>query len=306
LAKIASSVGPTSRKSCGSCHFYGGGGEHIKHGDLDSSLIKPTRDIDVHMGGSANMECSSCHSAENHVIAGQSLLVAGGMGVGPRIGCTGCHNEPEIHENQLVERHIEKVACQACHIPTIAKSMATMVWWDWSKAGDKNRKPKPDAFGRKDYAAIKGEFKWNKDFMPEYFWYNGEVDRVLPGDKIDPTKVVKINAPQGRRKDKNAKLTPFKVMRGKQPYDAGNNTLAYIHLFGGYWKHLDWQKAITDGMKYADQPYSGEYGFVETSMVWPVNHMVAPKEKALRCTACHGSHERLNWKELGYKKDPLM
>ncbi len=304
LAKLALSVGPTSRTSCGSCHFYGGGGDHIKHGDLDKSLVKPTRDIDVHMGGSSNMGCSACHSAEKHVIKGQSMLVSDGNG--PRAACTDCHNDPKIHKNQFVEKHTKKVACQACHIPIIAKSSPTKVWWDWSKAGDKNRKPKHDAFGMEDYIAIKGEFKWNMNFMPEYFWYNGKVDRVLGGDKIDPTKIVKINTPQGSRHDKNAKLMPFKVMRGKQPYDAGNNTLAYVQVFGGYWKHLDWQKAVTDGMKSMDQPYSGKYGFVETSMVWPVNHMVAPKEKALRCTACHGSHGKLNWKALGYDNDPIM
>ena len=173
LAKLALSVGPTSRKSCGSCHFYGGGGDHIKHGDLDKSLIKPTRDIDVHMGGAANMECSACHSAENHVIKGQSLMVSEGNG--PRVTCTDCHNDPKIHKNKFVENHTKKVACQTCHIPTIAKSSPTKVWWDWEKAGNKNRKAKHDAFGMEDYVTIKGEFKWNMNFMPEYFWYNGKV-----------------------------------------------------------------------------------------------------------------------------------
>ena len=34
-------------------------------------------------------------------------------------------------------------------------------------------------------------------------------------------------------------------------------------------------------------PYSGEYGFVETIMYWPVNHMVAPKDQAVGCAECH-------------------
>ena len=37
-------------------------------------------------------------------------------------------------------------------------------------------------------------------------------------------------------------------------------------------------------MKAAGQPYSGKYGFVETSMVWPVNHMVVPKASARSAT----------------------
>ncbi len=28
-----------TRENCGSCHFYGGGGDGVKHGDLDSSLV---------------------------------------------------------------------------------------------------------------------------------------------------------------------------------------------------------------------------------------------------------------------------
>jgi hypothetical protein len=42
-------------------------------------------------------------------------------------------------------------------------------------------------------------------------------------------------------------------------------------------------------MKRIGLPYSGEYGFVETEMYWPLNHMVAPKEKSLSCDQCHTS-----------------
>jgi len=38
LAYIAQYVGPTSRDNCGSCHFTGGGGDAVKHGDLDSTF----------------------------------------------------------------------------------------------------------------------------------------------------------------------------------------------------------------------------------------------------------------------------
>ena len=40
-------------------------------------------------------------------------------------------------------------------------------------------------------------------------------------------------------------------------------------------------------------------------MAWPVNHMVAPKEKALKCEDCHGENaDRLDWIALGYYGDP--
>jgi hypothetical protein len=33
--------------------------------------------------------------------------------------------------------------------------------------------------------------------------------------------------------------------------------------------------------------------------------MVAKPEKALKCNDCHGANGRMNWKELGYKDDPI-
>jgi hypothetical protein len=204
------------------------------------------------------------------------------------------------------------VACQTCHLPTFAKSLPTKTWWDWSTAG-KDVKPEEiakDQYGMKLYDKMKGDFRWEKDVVPTYFWFNGKVDRYVAGDKIKPGKVVTLTAPQGSRKDSKSKIMPFKVMRGKQAYDSGNNTIAFVNVFGpptsesAYWVQYDWNKAIAAGMKAAGQPYSGTYGFVETSMAWSVNHMVVPKDKALTCDDCHGKGGRMDWKALGYRKDP--
>jgi hypothetical protein len=56
LSKIAQHVGQPGRGNCGACHFNGGGGDAVKHGDLDSSLKNPSRELDVHMAkDGANM-----------------------------------------------------------------------------------------------------------------------------------------------------------------------------------------------------------------------------------------------------------
>ena len=47
LARGARNVGPTSAETCGSCHFYGGGGDNVKHGDLSSALVDPPVALDV-------------------------------------------------------------------------------------------------------------------------------------------------------------------------------------------------------------------------------------------------------------------
>jgi cytochrome c len=159
------------------------------------------------------------------------------------------------------------------------------------------------------YNKKKGDFVWSKNVIPEYRWYNGKADYYEMGEKVDPTKTVALNSLSGNIKDKKAKITPFKVMRGKQIFDSGNNYMIVPKLFGpgGYWKTFDWDAASKLGMESVSLPYSGEFGFVQTEMYWPLNHMIAPAEKALRCTVCHTRKEtkRLNWEALGYEGDPM-
>jgi hypothetical protein len=71
---VAKNVGHTSRKTCGDCHFNGGGGEAVKHADLSRQLLQPERNCDVHMGG-YDFQCTECHRTRNHKIAGRSSSV---------------------------------------------------------------------------------------------------------------------------------------------------------------------------------------------------------------------------------------
>lgn len=322
LARVARSVKRPPKAACGNCHFYCGGGDNVKHGDLDSTLGNPTPDQDVHMGAKG-MTCESCHRAPSHDIRGEALSVSPGSGVRP-LACADCHKGKNIHKGQALNNHLGRVACQSCHIPAIARTTPTVVSWDWSTAGkdlkseepnkdaakDANKDAKKEATVGKVYDKAKGEQVLAKDVIPTYLWYNGTVERVFLGDKIDPGQVVKLSAPRGDRSDPNSRIFPFKVMKGKQPYDVENRTVAVANLSGpadsdsAYWVKYDWNKAIAAGMKAAGQPYSGKYGWVETSMVWSLNHTISPKEKALRCHDCHGDKGRIDWKSLGYPKDP--
>lgn len=304
LVQVAQSVGLTTRKNCGTCHFDGGGGTGVKHGDMDNSLYKPTRDIDVHMGGE-EFQCTECHVTNEHKIAGASH---GSMEAGENmVSCLDCHDE-EVHAKGILNKHISSVACETCHIPSFAREMPTKVWWDWSEAG-MNKKDKKDKYGKSTFIKKKGSFVWEKNVIPTYAWYNGSAEYYHIGDKIDPSKIVKLNKLNGNIRDKNAKIAPFKVMKGKQPYDSKNNYMIVPHLFGkkGYWKTFDWKEASEIGMESVDLDFSGSVGFIETEMSWPINHMVAPADKALKCMACHGkkSQHRLDWKALGYSGDPL-
>jgi len=76
LAAVARQIGATSRRTCGTCHYYGGGGDGVKHGDLDSSLNSPPPELDVHMAADGlDFACSTCHVAEEHRIAGSRINV---------------------------------------------------------------------------------------------------------------------------------------------------------------------------------------------------------------------------------------
>ncbi len=306
LAGLARSVGKPARHNCGACHFNGGGGDNVKHGDLDNSLLEPSRSLDVHMSADGqDFSCQECHTTDSHDIAGNAIFVSPG---GPNhLYCTSCHDE-DVHEKRILNWHGKSLACQTCHIPAFAREHPTKTWWDWSTAGT-NLEATKDEWGKPTFVKKKGTFEWGKNVVPTYAWYNGVSGQYLLGEAIDPEGVTKLNYPQGDRLDAKAKIYPFKVMKGKQPYDKGQKIIAVPKLFGktGFWKNgFDWNSALEQGMKSVGQTYSGEYGFAETEAWWRVNHMVAPKEDALKCKACHATDGsgRIDWKALGYAGDP--
>jgi len=301
LLNVAQHVGLPTRQSCGKCHFYGGGGENVKHGDLEPALIHPDANMDVHMGEN-DMSCVDCHVTEHHQIKGIAISVTA-VALDKEVECVSCH-EATPHESDILNSHYEKVACQTCHIPIYAKGLPTKIYWDWSQAGMDKPVPK-DQYGKETFNKKKGAFKWAKDIQPEYLWYNGTEKRYLLGDKVNKEGVTELNYPLGNRDDANAKIYPFKVMRGKQIADAENNYLIVPHLWGGFWKYFDWDRAAREGMQTVGLPYSGKYTFVETVMYWRVNHEVAGKDKALRCLDCHGENGRMDWKALGYEGSPV-
>ncbi len=307
IAGAAQKVGLPTRDNCGACHFYGGGGDGVKHGDLDSSLSSPDKALDVHMGvDGQNFQCTRCHTTRNHQIAGRvygtpaatdrkSLIEDDLMG---KIMCESCHTAQPHKADEKLNDHTDKVACQSCHIPAFARKLPTKMWWDWSKAGKlKDGKPYTveGPLGKEEYMSIKGEMKWAKDVVPEYLWYNGSLKTVTAAEKIDPKKPVRVAWPVGSADDPDARIYPFKIHKGKQPYDPENRALLAPLLSGpyGYWTTFDWQSAFVLGAEALELPYSGKYDFVRSDYVFPTTHMVAPREEALSCEACHAREGRL-------------
>jgi len=298
LLAAAKSVGLPTRDNCGSCHFRGGGGNAVKHGDLDESLYFPDEHVDVHMGR-YDFQCIDCHQTEDHVIGGRSITVS--VDDANQIYCTDCHSS-KLHADQRINAHTDAVACQTCHVPEVAVHQATKTHWDWSTAGDGEREEDTH-----EYLKIKGSFIYEKNLKPEFIWYNGLADRYLLGDPLAEDGLNALNHPRGDIRDPQAKIWPFKVHMAVQPYDT-----QYKYLMqpvtagqGGFWREFDWDQALRLGSEVTGMDYSGEYGFIPTSMYWPQTHMVAPKEDALQCKACHCERGCIDWEAIGYPGDPM-
>jgi octaheme c-type cytochrome (tetrathionate reductase family) len=320
LALVAQGVGLPQRANCGACHFNGGGGDNVKHGDLSSALKNPPRALDVHMSPEGeNFACTACHVTQDHVWAGSRYRVQAkdshGQGKpGQRrdvATCESCHGTTP-HPGKSVQAlklndHVASIACQTCHVPEFARGgVATIVDWDWRTAGrtkdgvgyHEHGYTQGNGQERYTYKSIKGSFTYAEDVIPEYGWFNGQMRYTTVDTQFDiDAQPIAINAYLGDPADGESRIWPFKRMHTWQPFDVGNRTLVYTHLWGddntAYWGNYDMAASVERGMKDFGLPYSGELGFLETVSYWPITHMVAPKEDALACQDCHQDQGRL-------------
>ncbi|HEX9137597.1 MAG TPA: multiheme c-type cytochrome [Nitrospirota bacterium] len=113
------------RANCLQCHAKGGGGDNFKRGDL--ALAHGTtadRNFDVHMASTStgNLVCQSCHTVQQHRIAGRgSDLRETDLDVKPSCSTSTCHPTKTAstgHATTAVYKHVARVACQTCHIRT--------------------------------------------------------------------------------------------------------------------------------------------------------------------------------------------
>jgi hypothetical protein len=325
---VADNAGVPARLNCVFCHANAGGGDNIKHGDLSMALVDTTREFDVHMGtDGADMTCVECHDVDRTQGGQVASHGIGGMPYhsvdeGTMKQCVDCHDDSSRLHTGKVQKMVEthaRLACQVCHIPAIAREVATKVEWYWSEAGDLKRVPvlDPDT-GRLDYNAKKGEFVWANDVRPTLRFHTGKWHKVMinVNDGIE-SEPVDLASPAADRTDPDAMIYPFKKMIGNQPADADTssefNRVLDPHLFGlaggdyPYWGNWDWNLALRDASNYTGQPYSGEFRFVDTEMLLSVNHEIAPREKSLgmggNCSDCHGEG-LIDWDALGWDEDP--
>jgi len=326
---VANNGGVPGRDNCIFCHANAGGGDNVKHGDLSMSLADTKRKYDVHMGtNGANMACVDCHDVDRNPGGKQISHGIGGMPFhsvdeGQMKQCVDCHTKPNrIHTNpkvqQIVKSH-ERLSCQVCHIPAIARETSTKVEWYWSDAG-KDIIPVPidPVTGRATYDKKKGSFVWAYNVRPTLRFHNGKWNKTMINvNDIAGDEPIDLGSPAADRTDPDAMIYPFKKMIGNQLIDNYDdyNTILVPHLFGlaggssPYWGVYDWVGALLDGTTYTgqDEYYSGTFRFANTEMLLSVNHEIAPKAKALgmagKCNDCH-AEGLIDWPALGWNEDP--
>ncbi len=294
-----------TKDACLGCHAYSGGGPGFKRPNLTPALMgdQVPEDIDVHIA--RGMHCVDCHIEEEHKFPTIAVDTWSREAENPPT-CTSCHKEDQVHQRALLgwvinTFHLEKVACQTCHIPRFAKQFPTDMKRDWSHA----------EFVPKG-ARWEPLIQFEKDVEPVYRWWN-EKTRIAylypePATVSDGkiTYLAPVGGPARRVGligwESDGKLYPFKYHETVVPFDPEKQVPIPIKV-GIVFATGNTEKAIQAGAKASGLTFTGE--FVTLVRYMAVNHGVEPAENALGCLDCHGLREkRMPWQELGYGHYP--
>lgn len=299
------------RENCAQCHAYGGGGDNFKRGDLAVAHVSTTdTTFDRHMAtAGANLKCQDCHITSQHKIAGR------GSDLRPLdsttiVTCANCHAGKagaSGHETADVNRHVGRVACQTCHIPTFAKNAAdtsateaTEVYRDWALP---------------EWNAAKNRWEPTlskaNNITPKYLHWNGTswgynlLDQAL----WDPaTGTYPMSRPKGGINDTASKLYPFKYKTAKQAFSADHNLIIPIDT-AKYWAMpasptaADINAAVAAGLTNLGLT-STAFNWITTDEYQLIAHEVPPaSNNVLTCTKCHTDSTASQMKlgtDLGY------
>jgi hypothetical protein len=295
------------RSNCLACHAKAGGGDAVKRGDLALATAN-TSDVqfDRHMSvAGANLKCQDCHVTEKHRIAGRgSDLRQTDLDV--EMACTDCHGNKTAtggHRTADINRHVSRVACQTCHIPTYAKNAAdtaadeaTETHRSWLSS-HATAVPYHPASTKANNLTPKYRF-WNRY---SYNYVLGEAAQLDPGTGAYPT-----SRPDGAVDETSPdnKLYPFKYKTAEQPMRAGTRELIALDT-NVFFRSADAQNrgtlAVKAGLRNMGYSETDAFSWVRTDTYQLLNHQVSPASQALICAACHGSTTRMNLKaDLGY------
>jgi len=311
LDSYVQNIAPPTRKACLKCHAYAGGGDGVKRGDLSAALGDNTDPhFDVHMNVTgADLQCQDCHVFSDHktigkgsdlrptddLLRGAELTCANstchvGMDSGTGHASAGRRNEPD--------RHIDRVACQSCHIPEFAK-WETEVHRDWryhhdatgnlvdaSTCGVDGNPPCP---GHPDVHK-------SANLAPSLLFWNRTSDNYLLHDPaiLDTlTNAYPTSRPLGDvlASDPLAggKLTPFKYKTADAPMVTADNVMIALDTFEFLKGSGNVVTAIENGLVNMGYPANTDYSWIVSDTYQMINHGVNPASDVADCSYCHGN-----------------
>ena len=293
------------RSNCVQCHAKGGGGDNNKRGDMALAHAATTdRNFDVHMSSTgANLTCQQCHTTQKHRVAGRgSDLRETDLDV--RINCSTatCHTNKLSatgHATADVNRHVNRVACQTCHIKTYARNAAdtaatetTEVYRNWTipvwSAAFSRYEPKIDMLG---------------NLKPTYTFWNGTSWNYSLKEPVryeSSTGTYPTSRPEGSISDSSSMLYPFKYKKAFQPLADSLGMLVALDT-SVYFSTGNYDSAVKTGLTNMGYPNTTPYHNVDTDTYQLITHEVMPKGNALSCTQCHTSTAtQMNLKGMGY------
>ena len=284
---------PTT-KACLNCHAKAGGGDAVKRGDLSVATgSNVTATFDVHMNSTGpNLSCQSCHVFKEHRVIGRGsdLRVSDDPTRSPEIRCAGCHTGMDSGTGHAAagvrgepDRHVARVACQSCHIPTYAK-VATETHRDWRYHHDGS--PADGVSGPGHPLLTKAA-----NLIPQYKFWNRLSDNALLHDDATRTyDAARGTYPTSRPMGdiNGGKLYPFKYKTAYQPKIVGANKLLALDTFEYLKVSGNIQTAITKGLVNMGYSSTTPWEWITTDSFQLINHGVNPAANVAACAQCHG------------------
>jgi len=266
--EAARSVGSKpSSEACLRCHKMPAGGPWWKRG------INFTPERDVHVAG--GMVCVDCHKAKKHKFP--NVNDPGGWAketTSKSLSCETCHANVK-HKNQALNKHLARISCNVCHIPTIG-GVVTRDYVNLVK------NPKTGMYGVKP-----DPFDHTYTTKPTYRFFNGKATQEIE--------------PIGSINDPKSKITAFKPLTTIAPRDAKTKKLLFQNL-DVLFKTGSVDQALAQGFKQRPQEYSGKWEPTSITGYFILSHDIT-KAKALTCGDCHSSKDHLGLKKLGYSPE---
>jgi len=309
LDSYVQNIQPPTRAACLKCHANAGGGDGVKRGDLSTALIaNADANFDVHMNTAGpDLQCQDCHVFQDHKVIGKGsdLHHTDDPARGSEVACVTCHvgmdsgsGHSSAGRRSEPDRHVARVACQSCHIPTYAK-FPTEMHRDWRTHHDGTDASTCDANN-----PCPGHPHTDKasNLIPEYRFWNRLSDNYLLYDDASLTYdaaagTYPTSRPLGDINDQEVypngrpitKLTPFKYKTADQPMTSLDNTLIALNTFEYLKGSGNVVDSIESGLVNMGYPASERYEWVTTDTFQMINHGVNPVGDVADCNQCHGS-----------------